>query len=111
MMKSAVARALQGESLPILQPMRFTIEFGDKEKHRLEYSFNQLIGRLVIKVNERPIKITYRLMNEPLKEVHVFQIGRFEKTLVRIEKQRKQLFGHLSRVFVNNRLVKVVGNE
>jgi len=46
-----------------------------------------------------------------LKEVHVFQIGRFEKTLVRIEKQRKQLFGHLSRVFVNNRLVKVVGNE
>ena len=91
--------------------MRFCIEFGEKEKYRLEYNFNQLFGRLMIKVNGRPIKVTYRFVNEPVKEVHVFEIGRFEKSEVRIEKQRRQLFGHLNRVFVNNRLVKVVGNH
>jgi len=91
--------------------MKFIIEFGEKEKHRLEYNFNQLIGRLVIKVNERPVKTVYRLMNEPVYEVHVFEIGRFEKSEVRIEKERKQLYGHRNRVFVNNRLVKVVSNN
>lgn len=110
-MKCILARAMRWVVLPYLLFMRFSIEFGEKEKHRLEYNFNQLIGRLVIKVNGRPIKITYRLLNEPVSEVHVFEIGRFEKSRVRIEKRRKQLFGHLNRVFVNNRLVKVVGNN
>jgi len=102
---------MQGEGLPFLHSMRFIIEFGEKEKHRLDYNYNQLFGRLVIKVNERPIKTAYRLLNEPELEVHVFRVGRFEKSLVRIEKQRKQLLGHRNRVFVNNRLVKVVENN
>ena len=36
--------------------VRFAIEIGDAEKHRLEYNFNQLLGSLVIKVNEKPIR-------------------------------------------------------
>ena len=32
--------------------MRFAIEIGNTEKHRLEYNFNQLLGSLVIKVND-----------------------------------------------------------
>jgi len=99
---------MQKELLPILHFMRFIIEFGEKEKHRLEYNFNQLFGRLVIKVDERPVKTAYRLVNEPELEVHIFRVGRFEQSLIRIEKQRKQLLGHRNRVFVNNRLVKVV---
>lgn len=90
--------------------MKFIIEFGETEKHRLEYNFNQLIGRLVIKVNERPVKTAYKLVNQPLFEIHAFEVGRFEKMQVRIEQQRKQLLGHRNRVFVNNRLVKVVNN-
>ena len=36
--------------------VRFAIEIGDTEKHRLEYNFNQLLGSLVIKVNEKAVK-------------------------------------------------------
>jgi len=85
----------------------FAIEIGDREKNRLEYSFNQLLGSLVIKVNEKLIKKSLRLINEPLLEVHAFVVGECEKSDVRIEKERKPLLGCKNRLYVNNRLVKV----
>ena len=88
-------------------PVKFAIEIGDSEKHRLEYNFNQLLGSLVIKVNEKPIKQTRRLINEPILEVHAFVLGEHEKSDVRIEKERKPLFGSKNRLYVNNRLVRV----
>ncbi len=87
--------------------MKFAIEFGETEKHRLEYHFNQLLGSLVIKINEKPVKQAVRWINEPVLEVHVFEVGDQERSTVRIEKERKQLLGHRNRLFVNNRLVKV----
>ena len=87
--------------------MRFAIEIGDTEKHRLEYNFNQLLGSLVIKVNEKAIKKSVRLINEPILEVHAFVIGDHEKSNIRIEKERKPLLGCKNRLYVNNRLVKV----
>jgi len=87
--------------------MKFIIEIGDAEKHRLEYHFNQLLGSLVIKVNEIPIKRSVRLVNEPIREVHAFVVGEQERSEVRIEKERKQLLGCRNRLYVNNRLVKV----
>jgi hypothetical protein len=77
------------------------------KKNRLEYKFNQLFGSLLIKVNEQPIKQVTRLVNEPVLEVHVFVVGKFEKSNVRIEKERKPLLGHRNRLYVNNRLLKV----
>jgi hypothetical protein len=62
---------------------------------------------LVIKVNERPIKKSLRLVNEPVLEVHAFVVGDNEKSDVRIEKERKPLVGCKNRLYVNNRLVKV----
>ena len=87
--------------------MKFAIEIGDSEKHRLEYNFNQLLGSLVIKVNEKPIKKSVRLINEPVLEVNAFVVGDREKSNVRIEKQRKPLLGGRHCLYVNNRLVKV----
>ena len=87
--------------------MKFVIEIGDTEKHRLEYHFNQLLGSLVIKVNERPVKKALRLVNEPLLEVHDFVVGDQEKSSVRIEKERMPLVGCRNRLYVNNRLVRV----
>ena len=88
--------------------MKFAIEIGDTEKHRLEYNFNQLLGSLVIKVNEKPVKKSIRLINEPVLEVHAFVVGDHEKSSVRIEKERKPLVGGKHRLYVNNRLVKVL---
>jgi hypothetical protein len=87
--------------------VKFAIEIGDVEKHRLEYHFNQLLGSLVIKVNEKPIKKSLRMVNEPVLEIHAFVVGEREKTDVRIEKERKPLIGCKNRLYVNNRLVKV----
>jgi hypothetical protein len=87
--------------------VKFAIEIGDTEKHRLEYQFNQLLGRVVIKVNEKPIKQSVRLLNEPLLEVYAFAVGEQERSDVRIEKERKQLFGCRNRLYVNNRLLRV----
>lgn len=87
--------------------MKFAIEIGETEKHRLEYHFNQLLGSLVIKVNEKPIKKSLRLVNEPVLEIHAFVVGNQEKSDVRIEKERKPLLGCKNRLYVNNRLVKV----
>jgi len=88
--------------------MRFSIEIGREEKHHIEYHFNQFIGRLVLKVDQRPVMTLLRLVNEPIHEVFEFVVGQYERQEVRIEKQRKPLLGHRNRVFVNNRLVKVV---
>ena len=87
--------------------MRFAIEIGDAEKHHLEYNFNQLLGSLEIKVNEKPIKKAVRLLNEPVFEVHSFVVGNQEKSDVRIEKERLPLLGCKNRLYVNNRLVRV----
>jgi hypothetical protein len=87
--------------------VKFAIEIGETEKHRLEYHFNQLLGSLVIKVNEKPIKKSLRLVNEPVLEIHAFVVGNQEKSDVRIEKERKPLLGCKNRLYVNNRLVKV----
>ncbi len=87
--------------------MKFAIEIGELEKHRLEYNFNQLTGSLLIKINERPVKQERRLFNEPELETHVFVVGDHEKSTVRIEKERKPLVGHKNRLYVNNRLVRV----
>jgi hypothetical protein len=87
--------------------VKFAIEIGDTEKHRLEYNFNQLLGSLVIKVNQKPIKKSVRLINEPVLEVHAFVVGDNEKSQVRIEKERMPLIGCRNRLYVNNRLVRV----
>jgi hypothetical protein len=89
--------------------VKFAVEIGEKERNRLEYHFNQLLGRLLIKVNNRPIKKALRLLNEPVLEVHVVVVGKNEKSTVRIEKERKPLVGHRNRLYVDNRLVKVFG--
>lgn len=87
--------------------MRFTIEIGAREKHRIEYQFNQLLGRLVIKVDDELVKESTRLFNEPLVEVHVLVVGKAEKSQVRIEKRRKILFGQRNHLYVNDRLTEV----
>ena len=87
--------------------MRFTLEIGDRDKHLVEFNFNQLRGTLVIRVDRQPIFQSTRIFNEPVHEVYHFRIDGPEKSEVRIEQRRKPLFGHHDTVFVNGRLAKV----
>ncbi len=86
--------------------MKFCLELGELERNVVEYAFNQLLGQLCIRVNSQEVKNEVRLFDEPLTETHTLQIGKLERLIVRIEKERKLLFGQRCRVFVNNRLYK-----
>jgi hypothetical protein len=87
--------------------MKFKIEVGEVEKHQVEFNHNQLMGCLMIKVDAKPVVRVTRLLNEPVQEAFQFVVGQMERTEVRIEKLRKQLFGTRNRVYVANRLVRV----
>ncbi len=86
--------------------MKFNLEIGEAEKHMVEFNFDQLLGQLVIMVNKLEVKRSVRLFNEPLKETHTLLVGSGEGVIVRIERERKLLFGQKCRVFLNGRLYK-----
>ncbi len=86
--------------------MKFCLEVGEIEKHLVEFNFDQILGQLVIKVNKKEVKRNVRLFNEPVKEIHTLQVGDGEQVMVRIEKERKMLFGQKCCVFLNDRLYK-----
>jgi hypothetical protein len=87
--------------------MKFILEVGEAEKHKVEFNFNQLLGSLLIAVDSKPIYKSQRMFNEPVREVFNFQVGDYEQVLVRIEKTRRQLFGHRNCVYLDNRLAHV----
>ena len=87
--------------------MKFKIEVGEVEKHLVEFSYNQLAGSLLIKVDQKPIHRSVRLLNEPVNEVYHFVVGQAERSEVRIQKLRKQLFGARNAVYVGGRLAQV----
>jgi hypothetical protein len=87
--------------------MKFTVEVGQLEKHLVEYQFNQLFGSLLIQVDNKPVYRATRLFNEPVRETYHLKVGEAERATIRIEKQRKQLFGHRNCVYVDNRLARI----
>ena len=84
--------------------MRFILEFGDREKFRLEFSFNQLLGTSTIRVNDEVVEQKTRWFSEPLKQTHEVRVGKKDSWCVTIVKERKLLFGQKCRVFLNQRL-------
>ena len=86
--------------------MKFTLEVGEVEKHTIDFSFNQLLGQLVIKVNKREVRRDSWLLDEPVRETHLVELGGDENITVRIEKERRQLVGNRCCVFLNDRLYK-----
>jgi hypothetical protein len=87
-------------------PMRFLIELGTHEKHVVEFSFNQLLGRSVVKVDGQVVFRKKRWFSEPLVDNYNFEVGQFEPVRVRIEKERRWLIASKYRVFLNNRLTQ-----
>ena len=87
--------------------MKFSIEVGINEKHLIEFNFNQLFGRAVLKVDGEVVFKKARWFSEPLTDRYEFEIGQFEPVRVRIEKERKLLIGSKYRVFLDQRLTQL----
>ena len=88
--------------------MRFSLQVGNTDKHLVAFNFNQLLGTLDIRVDNRPVFQSKRIFNEPVREVYQFVIPGTEKSEVRIEQRRKPLFGHRNTVYVNDRITRVI---
>jgi hypothetical protein len=90
--------------------MRFSIEIGKSEKHRVEFEFNQIIGWLTIKVNGKTVKRDLRFLSFNPVKTYAFSVGEREQIHVRIEKERRIFLSFLYpqryRVFVNEELVQ-----
>lgn len=84
--------------------MRFCLKAGHNEDHSVEFEFNQLLGKLIIRVNGKELIKNTRWFSEPLKEAHQFEVGQKEIWRFKIEKERRDIFTSTYRVFVNNRL-------
>lgn len=85
--------------------MQIAIETGEREKMRIEFTFNQLMGRTIIRANGQEVKRQVQWFSEPLVETHDMTFDEKERVNVRIEKRRQLLFASHYSVYVNNRLV------
>ena len=114
--------------------MRFSFEVGQAEPHKVEFYWGQMFGTLEIKVDNKIIdeksfalfsptsltaslegideneKLNLGFMEVQLVEKWTFEVGIYEKHIVRIEKERAKLLAglrpHLYRVFVDEELIE-----
>jgi hypothetical protein len=96
--------------------MRFTLEVGDKEKSKIEFSRNCFTGSMRAFVDGRqvarqsPFSI-FTHFSFRLRRRYEFMVGSAEKHKVVLEKQRPLLFAgfrsQMYRVFVDDKLVHV----
>ncbi|HWN94026.1 MAG TPA: hypothetical protein VNT99_03250 [Methylomirabilota bacterium] len=87
--------------------MKFSIEVGTSEKHVIEFTFNQLLGKSVVTVDGKEVFRKERWFSEPTVDRYNFEIGQFEPVRVRIEKERKLLLASKYRIYVDNRLTQL----
>ena len=90
--------------------MRFSFEVGEKERHRVDFSFNQFWGNLNISVDGVAVQRDFRLLSLQLVKRYEFTVGQQELHQIAIEKERKLLFAGLRkqkyRVFVDGQLTE-----
>lgn len=79
----------------LLQPfvLQFAFDVGAREKHRVEFRFNQDIGNLRINVDGKVVKRAFEMFSfSTIKRYHI-TVGDAEQHEVLIEKERKRLLG------------------
>src|SRR6266404_951273 len=90
--------------------MRFSLMIGRVESHKVEFSFDQLLaGRLVIKVDGLNVRTDWCFASLSRVRTYLFEAGNKESLGVRIEKEKRLLFGGVLpqkyRVYVNELLL------
>ena len=90
--------------------MHFTFDVGFHEQHRVDFSFDQFVGNLEIKVDGEPLVKDFRMFSLRLTKRYEFTVGHNEQHQVAIEKKRKLFLAGLRpqqyKVFIDGRLVQ-----
>lgn len=90
--------------------MQFSFMVGVNEKHQVDFSFDQFIGNLEIRIDGQPAVKDFRMLSLSLTKRYEFTVGEHEKHQVAIEKKRKLFLAGLRpqqyRVFIDGNLVQ-----
>jgi len=90
--------------------MQFSFTVGVNEPHQIDFSFDQVIGNLEIKVDGQTAIKDFRFASLKLTKRYELMVGVNEKHHVAIEKRRKLLLAGLRpqqyRIFIDGQLVQ-----
>lgn len=90
--------------------MQFSFMVGTNEKHQVDFSFDQSIGTLEIRVDGQPKVKELRMFSLSLTKRYEFEVGQDERHQVVIEKKRKLFLAGLRpqqyRIFIDGKLVQ-----
>jgi hypothetical protein len=90
--------------------MQFSFTVGVNEQHRVDFSFDRVIGNLEIKVDETTVVKDFRFASLKLTKRYDFVVGINEKHNVAIEKKRKLFLAGLRpqryRIFIDGQLAQ-----
>lgn len=92
--------------------MNFRFMVGVNEQHQVDFSFDQFIGNLEIKVDGQTAISDFRIASLSLTKRYDLMVGINEKHHVAIEKKRKLFLAGLRpmqyRVFIDGQLVQTL---
>jgi hypothetical protein len=90
--------------------MQFSFNVGVNEKHRVDFSFDQFIGNLEIRIDGQPGLKDFRMFSLSLTKRYEFTVGVSEPHAVVIEKKRKLFLAGFRpqqyRIFIDGQLVQ-----
>jgi hypothetical protein len=90
--------------------MQFSFLVGVHEQHQVDFSFDQFIGNLEIRVDGQPLVKDFRMLSLRLTKRYEFTVGTQEQHHVAIEKKRKLFLAGLRpqqyRVYVDRQLMQ-----
>jgi hypothetical protein len=94
-----------------VQSMNFSFEVGVNEQHRIDFSFDQFMGNLEIKVDGQTMIRDFRTFSLKLTKRYELTVGIKEQHSVVIEKKRKLFLAGVRpqqyRVFIDGQLVQI----
>jgi hypothetical protein len=90
--------------------MKFSFLVGIQEQHQIDFSFDQVIGNLEIRVDGEPLVKDFRMLSLKLTKRYEFTVGSQEQHHIAIEKKRKLFLAGFRpqqyRVFIDGQLVQ-----
>lgn len=90
--------------------MKFSFLVGLQEQHQVDFSFDQFVGNLEIRVDGQPLVKDFRMLSLKLTKRYEFTVGTDEQHQITIEKKRKLFLAGLRpqqyRVFIDGQFVQ-----
>ena len=90
--------------------MQFSFRVGTQEPHQVDFSFDQFVGNLEIRVDGEPLVKDFRMLSLKLTKRYEFTVGVQERHQIAIEKKRKLFLAGFRpqqyRIFIDGQLAQ-----